>query len=51
MVVTVLLAHAHGATARSLPRRALERARQHGLRLPVWVPMRLVTDGSATNRS
>jgi MFS family permease len=51
MVVTVLLAHAHGARARSLPRRALERARQHSLRLPVWVPMRLVTDGSATNRS
>jgi MFS family permease len=51
MVVTVLLAHAHGARARSLPRRALERARQHSPRVPAWVPMRLVTDGSATNRS
>jgi MFS family permease len=51
MVVTVLLAHVHGARARSLPRRALELARQHSLRLPVWVPMRRVADGSATNRS
>jgi hypothetical protein len=51
MVVTVLLARAHGATARSLPRRALAQARQHSLRLPLRVPMRLATDGSATNRS
>ena len=51
MVVTVLLAHAHGARARSLPRQALARARQHSLRLPLRVPMRLVTDSSATNRS
>jgi MFS family permease len=51
MVVTALLAHAHGARVRSLPRLALARARQHSLRLPVWVPMRLVADGSATNRS
>jgi len=51
MVVTVLLAHAHGARARSLPRQALARVRQHSLGLPLRVPMRLVADGSATNRS
>jgi MFS family permease len=51
MVVTVLLAHAHGARARSLPRRVLAQARQHSLRVPLRVPMRLVTGSSATNRS
>jgi MFS family permease len=51
LVVTVLVTRAHGDKARSLPRRALERARQHTPRRPVWAPMRLVTEGSATNRS
>jgi MFS family permease len=54
-VVTILLAHSHGDRARSLPRRAVRRAagKVEDLRLglPGWAPMRLVTEGSATNRS